>query len=88
VVFESFTGEGGKEVLEKIVAICREAGMEEPRPRLIYFDLATSRGLVRCGHKQVDLIKKKIRSDRIRILGVSGTIRAAKRKFLSSSPAS
>lgn len=60
--------------------------------RLILYDAGSGRGLLRCGHKQVTQVKaaieklKRIGSGKVSlaILGVSGTIRAAKRKFLSA----
>lgn len=58
--------------------------------KLVFYDVSSRRGLLRCGHKQVGELKatmaniKKIggREASFVILGVSGTIRAAKRKFL------
>jgi RNase P/RNase MRP subunit POP5 len=58
--------------------------------KLVFHDVSSRRGLLRCGHKQVDELKatmaniEKIGGSEASfvILGVSGTIRAAKRKFL------
>lgn len=60
--------------------------------RMIFFEVGSGRGLLRCGHKQVAQVKAAIlklkrvgdRNVTFSILGVSGTIRAAKRKFLSA----
>ena len=60
--------------------------------RMIFFEAGSGRGLLRCEHKQVAQVKAAIlklkriggRSVSFSILGVSGTIRAAKRKFLSA----
>jgi RNase P/RNase MRP subunit POP5 len=60
--------------------------------RMIFFEAGSGRGLLRCEHKQVAQVKaailklKRIGSGGVSfsILGVSGTIRAAKRKFLSA----
>ena len=58
--------------------------------RMIFFEASSGRGLLRCGHKQVVQVKTAIlklkqigdRDVSFSVLGVSGTIRAAKRKFL------
>jgi ribonuclease P/MRP protein subunit POP5 len=63
----------------------------DPVPRLALYDVSSGRGLLKCGHMQVDALKSAMAGiDRIRskmvtlkILGASGTIRAAKRKFLT-----
>ncbi|HID60432.1 MAG TPA: hypothetical protein EYP46_01055 [Hadesarchaea archaeon] len=53
--------------------------------RLMFYNERSRRGLLRCGHRQVDGVKTSmLKSGKIfRVLGVSGTIRAAKRKFLA-----
>jgi RNase P/RNase MRP subunit POP5 len=58
--------------------------------RMIFFEAGRGHGLLRCEHKQVPQVKAAIlrlkrvgkRDASFCILGVSGTIRAAKRKFL------
>ncbi len=58
--------------------------------KLVLYDTNSRRGLLRCGHKQANEVKaamlsiKKISGKEASfvILGVSGTIKAAKRKFL------
>ena len=60
--------------------------------RMIFLEAGSGRGLLRCEHKQVAQVKAAIlklkrigdRNVAFSILGVSGTIRAAKRKFLSA----
>jgi RNase P/RNase MRP subunit POP5 len=60
--------------------------------RMIFFEASSGRGLLRCEHKQVAQAKAAIlklkgiggRNVAFNILGVSGTIKAAKRKFLSA----
>ena len=60
--------------------------------RMIFFEAGSGRGLLRCEHKQVAQVKAAIlKLKRIgggdasfSVLGVSGTIRAANRKFLSA----
>jgi len=59
--------------------------------RLILYDAGSGLGLLRCGHKQVTQARaamaklKRIGGEEVsfNVLGVSGTIRAAKRKFLA-----
>ena len=59
--------------------------------KLVFHDVSSRRGLLRCGHRQVDELKAAMASitkigggeASFVILGVSGTIRAAKRKFLA-----
>ncbi len=59
--------------------------------KLVFHDVSSRRGLLRCGHRQVDEFKAAMASitkigggeASFVILGVSGTIRAAKRKFLA-----
>lgn len=63
--------------------------------KLVYYDASSQRGLLRCGHKQVNEVKTAIEGRKkigdkgvsFRTLGVSGTIKAAKRKFLVPSQA-
>lgn len=58
-----------------------------PMPRLIFFDEFMKCGLLRCGHLQVGKIKEalgrlSVGGATFTIIGVSGTIKACKRKFL------
>lgn len=60
--------------------------------KLVFYNASSRRGLLRCSHKQVSEVKavitgtEKISNKKIhfKVLGVSGTIKAAKRKFLVS----
>jgi len=60
--------------------------------KLITFEVSSQRGLMRCGHKQVGQVKGAMAGIRkfggkraaLKILGVSGTIRGARRKFLAA----
>ena len=63
-----------------------------PAPvKLILYDAESRRGMVRCGHTQLGKIKEALskieeiggKRVSLNVLGVSGTIKAAKRKFLS-----
>jgi len=59
--------------------------------KLVFYEVDSKRGLLRCGHKQVDGVKAIITGKEIgdkkasfKVLGISGTIKAARRKFLPS----
>ncbi len=68
----------------------RKLEVDKTMLKLVLYDTDSRRGLLRCGHKQVNEVKaamlsvKKIggKEASFVILGVSGTIKAAKRKFL------
>lgn len=64
-------------------AICKELRADLGSIRLIAYDAESGRGILFCCHYLLDDLRKKIAESRfpIKILGVSGTIRAAKRKF-------
>ena len=57
--------------------------------KLVLYDMNSRRGLLRCNHRQVNEVKaamlsiKEIGGEKasLKILGVSGTMKAAKRKF-------
>lgn len=59
--------------------------------KLVLYDVRSRRGLLRCGHRQVDEVKASVSGAKVigakgvsfKVLGVSGTMRAAKRKFLA-----
>jgi RNase P/RNase MRP subunit POP5 len=62
--------------------------------RLVFYDPVSKFGLLRCGHKQVDAVKTIITQvgfgdtqPSFKVLGVSGTIKAARRKFFAHTQA-
>jgi len=68
-----------------------DLGLNRALLKLVFYEAGSQRGLLRCGHKQVDEVKAIITGRKIgekkasfNILGVSGTIKSAKRKFLIS----
>jgi len=77
-------------------SLCGAPDFDRAALRLVLYEICSGRGLLRCGHRQVGEIKSAMSSvkrigDRkasFTILGVSGTIRAAKRKFLMFPPKS
>ncbi len=77
------------DLARKLASLSNGNGTEGPQPKLVLY--RRGRGLLRCGHMQVrGLVNKLTRTNEIkgekvglRILGVSGTIKAAKRKFLA-----
>ncbi len=68
----------------------RELEVDKMMLKLVHYDIDSRRGLLRCGHKQTNEVKAAILSIKkvsgkeasLVILGVSGTIKAAKKKFL------
>ena len=78
------------------IARAIESSLRDDRDKimkLILYEARSGRGLLRCGHLQVLEAKaamssiERIGGEKVSlgILGISGTIRAAKRKFLPSS---
>jgi RNase P/RNase MRP subunit POP5 len=66
---------------------------QQPQLKLVLYDENKRRGMLRCGHQEVDGIKAALSDVReiggkngsFIILGVSGTVKAARRKFLAPS---
>jgi RNase P/RNase MRP subunit POP5 len=62
--------------------------------KLVFYDPGSKLGLLRCGHKQAEAVKSIITQAGIgdkklsfKVLGVSGTIKAARRNFFAHSQA-
>jgi RNase P/RNase MRP subunit POP5 len=96
IAFELIKKASAPDVLQTINFLrASRPEMEQSMLKLVLYDENLRLGLLRCGHKQVDEIKASMSSAGenhakivcFRVLGVSGTIRAAKRKFLVSSQA-
>lgn len=92
IAFESVRKASVPDVLQTINFLrASRPKAEQSMLKLVLYDESSRRGLLRCGHKQVDKIKASMSSASgtdaemvsFRVLGVSGTIRAAKRKFLA-----
>jgi RNase P/RNase MRP subunit POP5 len=84
--YVAFEVEEGKLDVHRVVAsICRELGVEPAEIKVVLYEAASGRGLLLCGHHLAGEVKRILLQGRIpvRLLGVSGTIRAAKRKFLA-----
>jgi len=93
IAFESVREASVQDVLQTINFLrASSPKMEQSMLKLVLYDENSRLGLLRCAHKQVDEIKASMSSAgenhakmiSFRVLGVSGTIRAAKRKFLAS----
>jgi len=93
IAFELIGSEAGKGDIMRTIShslLTRDPAFDRRVLKLIFYDVSSRRGLLRCGHKQVGELKtamtniKKIGSKKasLVILGVSGTLKAAKRKFL------
>ncbi len=94
VAFELTDGKAGKGDIMRAVGHSlqtRDPAFDRRMLKLVFHDVSSRRGLLRCGHKQVGELKAALTSIKkiggkeasFVILGVSGTIRAAKRKFLA-----
>lgn len=84
-------GEASMGELRKAISeFSREISQPNPRPQVVIYDGDAGCGLVKCSHLQVDELKRELKkiggtgneSFKVRLLGVSGTIKTAKRKFL------
>lgn len=86
IAFESVDETKIQDVLRTVGSLrASRPKLEQPNLKLVLYNENSRRGLIRCGHTQVEEIKASMPF--FRVLGVSGTIRAAKRKFLVSSQA-
>lgn len=93
IAFELIGSEAGKGDIIRAIShslLTHDPAFDRGVLKLVFHDVGSRRGLLRCGHKQVGELKaamaniKKIGSKKasLVILGVSGTLKAAKRKFL------
>lgn len=93
IAFELIGSEAGKGDIMRTIChslYTRNPAFDRGMLKLVFHDVGSRRGLLRCGHRQVGELKaamaniKKIggRKASLVILGVSGTLKAAKRKFL------
>ena len=84
IVLEACGSAGNSDLTRELFAPCRAAGVDTTQMKIIFYNHGLRRCLLRCGHDQVGAIKAAMAGPggRFRVVGVSGTIRAAKRKFL------
>ncbi len=55
-----------------------------PYSWVIMYDRGKEQGLIKCDHRKVEKLLQKVgENEDVKILGVSGTIRNARKKFLS-----
>ncbi len=72
-----------------VINIISEIGYEKdfsPSPWLTVYDAEKAEGLIKCDNNQVDRLKSeldKLDSPGFTIMGISGTIKTARQKFLS-----
>lgn len=74
-----------RDVIDALREICKENDFKR-RPRVLVYDSKVSEGLIRCRNDEVELLEKEIRDQlgqNFEVLGVSGTIKKARQKFLS-----
>lgn len=91
LAFEVVGNVSKSDVLRAVNSLrARQPRADQARVKLVLYDASSQRGLLRCGHRQLDEIKASMvgaggsaKKALFRTIGVSGTIRAAKRKFLT-----
>lgn len=85
VAYEAFSNADKSEIYRAAASMCKTLGIGRTEIRVVVYDTDSRRGLLRCSHDVVEGLKMAMARDEsdLRVLGVSGTIRAAKRKFLS-----
>ena len=83
IAFEVVAGANKQDVYRVAAFICKTLGIDRTEIRIITEGTDPRVGLFRCIHSRADGIKKAMARDGslLRVLGVSGTIRAARRKF-------
>lgn len=81
VVFEVL--EDNLTIEQTVARLCEELRADQGEIRTIVYDTNFGRGILFCPHYLLNELKEKIaeKGSKLRIIGVSGTIRAAKRKF-------
>ena len=93
IAFETVENASTSDVLQTIGSLrATWPSAERYMLKLVLHNEHSRQGLLRCGHKQVEEIKalmtgvEKLGAKAVsfRTLGVSGTIKAAKRKFLTT----
>jgi len=81
IAFEVVDEKSAPNVQKLIIFLKKE---QAGKFRVVFYDERLRRGLVQCGHLDLEKVRGIIsKSEDFRILGVSGTIKAAKRKFLA-----
>jgi RNase P/RNase MRP subunit POP5 len=92
IAFESMGEASAADIIQAINSLCADRPMLSQSVRLVLYDEGSKKGLLRCDHNRVGEIKALIsgvekagtETMSLKVLGVSGTIKAAKRKFLAS----
>ncbi|MEM3452466.1 MAG: hypothetical protein QW835_02425 [Candidatus Hadarchaeum sp.] len=81
VVFEVV--DGNLNIGQTLAWLYKELRADQREIRTIIYEASFGKGILFCSHRLLDGLRKKIaeRGIPIKIIGVSGTIRAAKRKF-------
>jgi len=80
------------ELTQKMLRVSNESKIGEGSIRVIRYDQLAGLGIIRCSHKSVDRVKLALKNLRmisgkpvkIDVIGVSGTIRVLKRKYVPS----
>ncbi len=91
IAFEVAANVNGASVSRAVNFLCaNQPKSDRALVKLVLYDENSRLGLLRCGHRQLDQIKTSMagadvgaKKPPFRVIGVSGTIKAAKRKFLA-----
>jgi len=77
--------DGKLDVYKAAASMRKKLGGDQTGVRVILYDRDTGSGLICCAHSMVSQLKRIVLQSRIpiKILGVSGTIKSARRKFLA-----
>ncbi|MEM3420637.1 MAG: hypothetical protein QW835_07395 [Candidatus Hadarchaeum sp.] len=81
VVFEIV--DGNLNIRQTLAWLCEELQADHREIRTVIYDENLGKGILFCSHRLLDELREKIaeRGVPMKIIGVSGTMRAAKRKF-------
>jgi len=83
-------GDLSNEIAQEMLNLPKESKISEGSVRVIQYEQGIGLGIIRCSHTFVDRFKLVLRSMRrvsgkpvaIGVIGVSGTVRSLKRKYL------
>jgi RNase P/RNase MRP subunit POP5 len=77
---------GGREEILRVIKYLRQKVEEGPPLKLVEYNQKVGSGLLRCGHLQLPRLKAGISEIegkmKISVIGVSGTIKKARKKFM------
>ena len=85
IAFELLGNADKQDVYKTAAFLCNTLGLDRTEIKIIMDGTNPGKGLFRCIHSRADGIKTTMSQDDmpLRVLGVSGTIRAARRNFFT-----